>query len=75
MDAGSIDVLIVLDNANPAYDYPGADKFVAAVSKVKSRISFAGSLNETGDLCNMIAPNHHLLESWGDAEPKKVSCH
>ena len=71
MDAGSVDVLIVLDNANPAYDYPGADKFVAAVSKVKSRISFAGSLNETGDLCNMIAPNHHLLESWGDAEPKK----
>lgn len=71
MAAGSIDVLVVLDQANPAYDYPSADKFKSALEKVKTKISFVGSLNETAELCDAIAPNHHLLESWGDAEPKK----
>ena len=71
LDAGSVDTVIVFDNANPAYDYPVADKFKAAFAKAKTRISFAGTLNETGELCNLIAPTHHFLESWGDAEPKK----
>ena len=71
LEAGSVDVVIVFDNANPAYDYPAADKFKAAFGKAKSRISFAGTLNETGALCNVIAPTNHFLESWGDAEPKK----
>ncbi len=71
LNAGLINTVIVLDNANPAYDYPAADKFKEAFAKAKVRITFAGSLNETSALCNVIAPGHHLLESWGDAEPKK----
>jgi molybdopterin-containing oxidoreductase family iron-sulfur binding subunit len=70
MAAGNADVLIVLDQANPAYDYPDAEKFKSAFQKVKTKISFVGSLNETAELCDVIAPKHHLLESWGDAEPK-----
>lgn len=71
LESGNVDTIIVLDNANPAYDYPAADKFKAAFAKAKTRVSFVGLVNETADLCNAIAPNHHLLESWGDAEPKK----
>lgn len=71
LESGAVSAVIVLDNVNPAYDYPGADKFKAAFAKAKTRISFSGNLNETGNLCNVIAPSHHILESWGDAEPKK----
>jgi molybdopterin-containing oxidoreductase family iron-sulfur binding subunit len=71
LEAGAVDTIIVFDNANPVYDYPESDKFKVAFSKAKTRVSFAGTLNETGELCNVIAPNHHFLESWGDAEPKK----
>lgn len=71
MEAGSIDTLIFLDNANPVYDTPVADKFKSAIAKVATVISFVGNLNETASLAHIIAPNHHLLESWGDAEPKQ----
>jgi Fe-S-cluster-containing dehydrogenase component len=71
MAVGNVDALIVLDQANPAYDYPEPEKFKSAFQKVKTKISFVGSLNETGELCDIIAPKHHILESWGDAEPKR----
>src|SRR5690606_18465189 len=28
-------------------------------------------MDETTELVGFIAPDHHFLESWGDAEPKK----
>ena len=34
-------------------------------------VSLSGSLDETAALCKYVAPDHHCLESWGDAEPKK----
>ncbi len=71
LEAGNVDAVIVLDNANPAFDYPRCEKFKTAFAKAKTKITFAGSLNETGELCDVIAPANHLLESWGDAEPKK----
>lgn len=71
MDGGQVDAVIVIDHANPAYDYPAADTFASAFAKVNTRISLCGSLNETASLCNFIAPAHHLLESWGDAEVKR----
>jgi molybdopterin-containing oxidoreductase family iron-sulfur binding subunit len=33
------------------------------------------SVNETNSLCQWIAPTNHLLESWGDAEPKRGEIH
>ncbi|MDZ4708986.1 MAG: 4Fe-4S dicluster domain-containing protein [Saprospiraceae bacterium] len=71
MEGGLVDAIILFDLANPAYDYPALQKFQEAFAKVKTRISFSGTLNETTNLCNYIAPAHHLLESWGDAEPKE----
>jgi len=68
MNAGQVAVAIVW-GANPAWDLPG-DKFKAAFAKVGTRISFNGVLDETTLLCSHAAPAHHLLESWGDAEPK-----
>lgn len=70
ISSGSVDVAIVW-GANPAYDLPNADKFEEAFSKVKTKISFNGTPDETTALCDYIAPASHWLESWGDAEPKR----
>jgi molybdopterin-containing oxidoreductase family iron-sulfur binding subunit len=69
MEAGKVGAIFIL-GANPAYNYKGADKFKAALKKVKTSVSFNDRLDETTELCSHIAPNSHYLESWGDAEPK-----
>ena len=69
MEAGKVGAIFIL-GANPAYNYKGADKFKAALKKVKTSVSFNDRLDETTELCSHIAPNNHYLESWGDAEPK-----
>ncbi len=63
--------VIILDDANPAFDLPSSVKFAEAMSKVKLKISFASTFNETSALCDYLMPSHHYLESWGDVEPKR----
>ncbi len=70
MELGNVDVLII-NNVNPAYDYPEADKFVSGLRNLKLSLSFSGTLDETSSLVNYICPENHFLESWNDAEPKK----
>ncbi|MFZ1312548.1 MAG: TAT-variant-translocated molybdopterin oxidoreductase [Chitinophagaceae bacterium] len=69
MEAGTIGTILIC-GANPAYNYHDAAKFSAALSKVKVTVSFNERLDETTELCEYVAPSHHYLESWGDAEPK-----
>jgi MoCo/4Fe-4S cofactor protein with predicted Tat translocation signal len=69
MDTGKVSALFIY-GANPAYNHPMADKFIKALAKVKTSVSFAEKMDETTFLCHFIAPSHHYLESWGDAEPK-----
>jgi MoCo/4Fe-4S cofactor protein with predicted Tat translocation signal len=69
MDAGQVGV-ILMHGVNPVYDYFDNKKFETALTKVPVRVSFAERLDETAQKCNYILPDHHYLESWGDAEPK-----
>lgn len=69
MNAGAVGALLIA-GANPAYDHPAADKFKAGLKKVKFSVSFNTRLDETTELCTFSLPDHHYLESWGDAEPK-----
>ncbi len=69
MEAGTVGTLMIY-GANPAYSYHDADKFKAALKKVKLTVSFSEKMDETTELCQYIIPTHHYLESWGDAEPK-----
>ncbi|GAC1440958.1 MAG: TAT-variant-translocated molybdopterin oxidoreductase [Sediminibacterium sp.] len=69
MNAGAVGTLLVY-GANPAYSWYDADKFRAGLKKVKTTVSFAGKVDETAALCKFVAPDHHYLESWGDAEAK-----
>ncbi len=68
--AGSVDVLMLF-GANPVYDSAYGVQLAESISKVKTKISFAQVNDESTDLCDMVAPNHHFLESWGDVEAKK----
>jgi len=67
MAAGKVNT-VLFHGANPVYSWPNTDKVKTALSKVKTTISFSGKLDETAALCKFVIPDHHFLESWGDAE-------
>ncbi len=69
MNAGAVGALLIY-GANPAYSWFDADKFKAGLKKVKMTVSFSGKVDETAEGCKFVVPDHHFLESWGDAEPK-----
>ncbi|MCD6062923.1 MAG: 4Fe-4S dicluster protein [Flavipsychrobacter sp.] len=69
MEAGQVGTLLV-HGVNPAYDFAFGQKFAAAMKKVPVTVSFADRMDETAQLCTYVVPDHHFLESWGDAEPK-----
>jgi molybdopterin-containing oxidoreductase family iron-sulfur binding subunit len=60
---------LLLWGVNPLYDHPEAGRIARALANVPLKISFAERLDETAALADVIAPDHHFLESWGDAEP------
>jgi len=69
MEAGLVGS-IFMHGVNPVYDYCDSKKFVSALAKVPLTVSFAERMDETAQKCKYIIPDHHYLESWGDAEPK-----
>jgi MoCo/4Fe-4S cofactor protein with predicted Tat translocation signal len=70
MAAGKIDVLLTYAT-NPIYTAPASLKFAEAYNKVPTKISFASVLDETAQLADIVCPDHHWLESWNDANPKR----
>ena len=64
MNGGAVDILIV-HGCNPVYNLAHLN-FGNAMSKVKTKVSTALFADETGSMCNFLAPDHHLLESWDD---------
>ncbi len=62
---------VIFYGVNPIYDHPAGGELQAAMEKIGVKVSFADRPDETAVLCNYICPDHHYLESWGDAEPKK----
>ncbi|MCE9602373.1 MAG: 4Fe-4S dicluster domain-containing protein [Gemmatimonadetes bacterium] len=72
MNAGDVPMLIVR-HANPAYTTAPGAKFAEGMAKVPFKVSFSSVPDETTSLCDLVLPDHHALESWGDAEPFKGS--
>ena len=68
--AGSVGC-IIFNGANPVYDSAYGNALKEGLAKVKNKISLAISNDDTTDLCNIVAPMTHFLESWGDVEAKK----
>jgi molybdopterin-containing oxidoreductase family iron-sulfur binding subunit len=64
----SID-LVMVRGVDPAYTTPPSLGFATALRQVPFKVSFSSIPDETTALCDLILPDHHGLESWGDAEP------
>jgi molybdopterin-containing oxidoreductase family iron-sulfur binding subunit len=67
MNDGKVGALLI-HGVNPAYDYFDAKKFADGLKKVAVSVSFNEREDETTVLCKYVLPDHHYLESWGDAE-------
>jgi hypothetical protein len=70
INGGEVQALLVY-NANPVYTLPNGKQFGEALKKIPLTVSFADRMDETASACKYVCPDHHPLESWNDAEPKK----
>jgi MoCo/4Fe-4S cofactor protein with predicted Tat translocation signal len=70
MNKGDVTGLLIY-NCNPVYTLPNGAKFGEALKKVSLTVSFADRADETASMCQYVCPDHHSLESWNDAEPRK----
>ena len=69
MNSGSVDAVLVA-GTNPIYNLPASVGFEAALAKVDFKLSFADRVNdETAKKCDLLAADHHYLESWNDLNP------
>jgi len=66
MNAGKVDVLLILGNTNPVFTAPADLKFADALGKVTNRVHLGLYNDETGELCHWHIPEAHFLEAWGD---------
>ena len=69
VEGSKIDAVIFY-NCNPVYDHPKGEQLGKALKNVSLSVSTSITPDETASSVAYMAPDHHYLESWGDAEPK-----
>jgi anaerobic selenocysteine-containing dehydrogenase/Fe-S-cluster-containing dehydrogenase component len=67
MNSGGV-ALLMVRGANPAFTLPRSVGFAGAMAKVPFKVSFSSYPDETTELVDLILPDHHSLEQWGNAE-------
>ncbi len=65
MRSGTHGVAVVA-GANPVYSLPPGTGFADAFAAVPFKVAFATSLDETSAMADLVLPDAHPLESWGD---------
>jgi len=68
LEKGEVDNLLMVD-VNPVYSLGNS----FALDKAGFTLYMGTSLNETAEASQVICPDHHYLEAWGDAEAVKGS--
>ena len=69
MASGDVAVALV-HGTNPAYSLPRGAAFPQAMGNVGFKVSFASTMDETAALADLILPDTHFLEGWGDSNPR-----
>jgi molybdopterin-containing oxidoreductase family iron-sulfur binding subunit len=69
MAGGQVGVVMV-DDSNPAFALPASSGFAEAFGGVAFKVSFATAPDETSAMADLILPDRHFLESWGDSSPQ-----
>ncbi len=67
MNAGRVQMLVVIGESNPVQTAPADLNFADAMSKVQTRFHSSLFLDETATLCHWHASAAHFLEAWSDA--------
>ncbi len=68
MQQQKVDVVMFWDT-NPMYTFPNKGKFLSALKKVPTKVSFSESMDETALECDYVCPTTNYLESWSDMNP------
>jgi molybdopterin-containing oxidoreductase family iron-sulfur binding subunit len=68
LEKGEVGALVFY-GVNPVYAHPAGAALADLLPKVELTVAVADRADETARLCQHLAPAHHFLESWGDAEP------
>jgi anaerobic selenocysteine-containing dehydrogenase/Fe-S-cluster-containing dehydrogenase component len=61
--------LLMVRGVNPVFTLPKSARVAEALAKVPFKVSFSSYPDETSELCDVILPDHHPIEAWGDAQP------
>lgn len=61
--------LLIMHNVNPVFSDPEGDDFGYAINEAALSVYIGYSFSETAKNSKYVAPDHHYLEAWGDAEP------
>jgi anaerobic selenocysteine-containing dehydrogenase/Fe-S-cluster-containing dehydrogenase component len=69
MSGGAVQA-VVFHNTNPAYSLPPAVGLREALGQVGFKVAITPQMDETAELCDLVLPDRHSLESWGDANPR-----
>jgi molybdopterin-containing oxidoreductase family iron-sulfur binding subunit len=67
MNAGSVHMLMIIGESNPAHTAPGDFKFAETMKKVKLVIHSGLFFDETATQSQWHVPAAHYLEAWSDA--------
>lgn len=59
---------VIIHGCNPIYSLPESFGFTEALKKAEMVLYTGDRNDETGRQANYVIPDHHALESWGDAE-------
>ncbi len=65
--SGTVDALFI-HGVNPVYDLPNGADLAQTLPKVETVVSFSDRVDETSRHATYNCPDHHYLESWGDAD-------
>jgi anaerobic selenocysteine-containing dehydrogenase/Fe-S-cluster-containing dehydrogenase component len=66
MNSSAVSMLMVR-GVNPAFTLPKSVGFAEAMAKVPFKVSFSSYPDATTELADLVLPDHHPLEQWGDA--------
>src|SRR2546427_4131246 len=71
MAGGEIEVLGLGPGGDPGFTLPSGLKLAAALRKVAFVVSFSNLPDQTSELAQVVLPDTHWLESWGDYAPRE----
>lgn len=61
--------LLLMHNVNPVFSDPDGEAIADGIAATKLSVYMGHHFSETAKVSRYIAPDHHYLEAWGDAEP------